>query len=157
VYAGDRERVAHQGSMSMTCEAAVRLSATPPALRLMRKTLTSGSCVNFSIMRSLCSMLMLPCRRTHFTPVCTAHRPGSTIQTNYMFNQSNKLHVQLITQTTCFVFRSHQGSQQTMTGNSAHTEHSVCKGMQIYAAPTSACRCVVQLLRLQTCAVPAAV
>lgn len=30
----------HQGSMSMTCEAAVRLSATPPALSDIRNTRT---------------------------------------------------------------------------------------------------------------------
>ena len=61
---------AHQGSMSMTWEAAVRLRATPPALRDMRNTVTPGSLVKALIMRSRASMLMLPSRRTHRMPTC---------------------------------------------------------------------------------------
>lgn len=41
---------------SLTCDATVRLSATPPALRLIRKILQSGSSVNFFMAASLAPM-----------------------------------------------------------------------------------------------------
>ena len=34
-----------------------------------------------------------------------------------------------------------------MTGMSKHTEHNMCKDVQIYAILTPACRCVLQLLQ----------
>jgi len=37
----------------------------------MRNTLTLGSLVKEAIMRSLCSMLMLPSSLTHSTPTCS--------------------------------------------------------------------------------------
>ena len=44
----------------------------PPALRDMRKTVTSGSSVKALIMRSRCSIDMLPFSTTHLTPTCSA-------------------------------------------------------------------------------------
>ncbi len=40
-----------------------------------------------------------------------------------------------------------RGNKQTMTGMSKHTEHNMCKDVQIYAILTPACRCVLQLLQ----------
>lgn len=44
----------------LTCDATVRLSATPPAFKLMRKILQSGSSVNLLIAASLAGMDILP-------------------------------------------------------------------------------------------------
>mmetsp|Transcript_14662 Transcript_14662/g.34896 ORF Transcript_14662/g.34896 Transcript_14662/m.34896 type:complete len:332 (-) Transcript_14662:2312-3307(-) len=50
----------HHGSIRITWLAAVRLSATPPALRLIRKHFTCGSSVNSLMYLSRCWMLMDP-------------------------------------------------------------------------------------------------
>lgn len=44
----------------LTCEATVRFRATPPAFKLIRKILQSGSLVNFEIAASLAAMDMDP-------------------------------------------------------------------------------------------------
>lgn len=54
--------------MIMTWDAAVRLSATPPALRDIRKTVTVWSLLKASMAFSRASRDMLPSRRTTFTP-----------------------------------------------------------------------------------------
>mmetsp|Transcript_54236 Transcript_54236/g.172150 ORF Transcript_54236/g.172150 Transcript_54236/m.172150 type:complete len:254 (-) Transcript_54236:693-1454(-) len=61
----------HHGSMSITREAATRLSATPPALRLIRNTTTALSSVKRLMTLPRASRLMLPSRRTHTTPHCS--------------------------------------------------------------------------------------
>ena len=58
----------HQGSISITCEAHVRLRATPPAFSDMRNSGTSGSLVNRAIIRLRMSMVMLPSKRTLWMP-----------------------------------------------------------------------------------------
>ncbi len=81
----------------------------------------------------------------HAVPVIHAHAALQTHTlhtrlriTKARFNQSNKLYVQAIKQTTCsinesdylFCFQKSSRGEQTMTGNSAHTEHNMCKGVQ---------------------------
>jgi hypothetical protein len=44
----------------LTCDAIVRFRATPPAFKLIRKILQSGSSVNLLIAASLADMDMLP-------------------------------------------------------------------------------------------------
>ena len=44
----------------LTCEATVRFRATPPAFKLIRKILQSGSLVNLDIAASLAFMVMDP-------------------------------------------------------------------------------------------------
>ena len=52
----------------LTCDATVRLRATPPAFKLIRKTLQLGSSVNFFIAVSLAPIDMDPSNWTHCTP-----------------------------------------------------------------------------------------
>lgn len=63
--------------MSMTCEATVRLSATPPALSDMRKHVTVGSVLNAAMVLLRLSSDMLPSSFTHLMPTCSAlcYRP----------------------------------------------------------------------------------
>mmetsp|Transcript_1763 Transcript_1763/g.5012 ORF Transcript_1763/g.5012 Transcript_1763/m.5012 type:complete len:266 (+) Transcript_1763:139-936(+) len=62
----------HQGSMMKTWLALTRLSATPPALRLMRSTLQSGSSRNLS---STCLRWeTLRCPESTTTPMCSSRR-----------------------------------------------------------------------------------
>lgn len=52
----------------LTCEATVRLSATPPAFKLMRKTLQSESSWNLLIALSLAVIVIDPSNRTQVMP-----------------------------------------------------------------------------------------
>lgn len=54
----------------LTCDATARFRATPPAFKLIRKILQSGSSVNLLIEASLADMVMLPTSWTHFIPDC---------------------------------------------------------------------------------------
>mmetsp|Transcript_2556 Transcript_2556/g.10129 ORF Transcript_2556/g.10129 Transcript_2556/m.10129 type:complete len:314 (+) Transcript_2556:312-1253(+) len=58
----------HHGSSRKVREAAVRLSATPPALSEIRKTRTDGSESKAWMMRSRAGRLILPSSFTHRTP-----------------------------------------------------------------------------------------
>ena len=54
----------------LTCDATVKLSATPPAFKLMRKILQSGSSVNLLMAASRAANDMLPFNWTQDTPDC---------------------------------------------------------------------------------------
>lgn len=59
----------YQGSMIITCDAAVKFKATPPAFNDIRNTVISGSFVNYSMTTSRCSLFMLPSSFTQLIPV----------------------------------------------------------------------------------------
>ena len=69
--------------MRQTCVAAVRFSATPPALRLMRNTLVSWSVLNWSMILARASSDMEPCSLTHLVPVCSCARWGAGGQSEF--------------------------------------------------------------------------
>lgn len=50
----------YEKRLFLTCEATVRFRATPPAFKLIRKILQSGSLVNLEIAASLAAMDMVP-------------------------------------------------------------------------------------------------
>lgn len=54
----------------LTCDATVKLRATPPAFKLMRKILQSGSSVNLLMAASRAANVMLPFNCTQDTPDC---------------------------------------------------------------------------------------
>lgn len=55
----------------LTCDATVRLRATPPAFKLIKKILQSGSSLNLFIAASLAAIVILPTNWTHCMPDCT--------------------------------------------------------------------------------------